>query len=963
MKKLLALVLALVMSMSLVTISNAAFKDADKIEHTEAVEVMNALGVINGMPDGSFAPAGNVTRAEMAKMITIIMLGDIDAAAFKGTATDLTDINGHWAEGFIKYCYSQGVIAGRGDGTFAPNANVTAVEAAKMLLVAIGYNADVQGYVGSQWSINIIRDAQLSKFFDKLSVTSNKVLTRDEAAQMIWNAVQATMIEKTSSVGRNDGSIRDSYAPYGKRADGSTVNLLSETFGAKKQYGYLGTATYNDDNKNLYTYTIGRVAAFGAGEIATDDDGITVTTLKTANDYTALFGQRVAVVYKDSKTVYGIYSDAKVLATATVGAIKDEDGNALDDATDSTIKMGDVKVKLATTVAGAKIYAANNSTALQSGSPAADSNLYTLTGVSKYSKIAAIDNNDDGKADVFVVYPVTAQKVTYVGTASITAGGQVYNYDKETGLYKNSSIKYTFPKDIAKDDYVLVPAYGVSGVTRELTKVEKVSGKVNATKSSSAKIADVWYDKNGNSVTLGDTYDVWTVEGYMAAVKVVSSASKDVALLIADENATTLNKSQAKLMFADGKVEIVSVSKYDGTALASGEKASDSSHANGSLVLVTYKVLDDGTYDVKKVDGSNKAGYDVYTGTGTSYTEASSSSGTPAKLNGSIIADDAVIMVVSKANSDPKYSIIDGKTLKTYSTFTASQAIQALYASNNGVDTVKVATVISNSDFFGVTAAYGYVVSAPYMTKEGNTQYNNYDVWTVDGLVTIKDNNYNSTPVSAKGQVVSLQKNNNDTYTGTVVSAETVAVSGYSSTDNIITLTKTDGSVYGTANMSLKDAKVLFADTKNKTGIEGGEIAVAEKTNDGGFKANALAVYADSKLKLLIADTSNLLNGTTTECGYTMTLTNSSGATLTVTNGDGSTVAGGDKLATGSTVVITFKHNAAVKLNVTGATATWTNLDDNSTGSVGANENFGANTNWKAVVTVGSSDFTIAFSA
>ena len=74
-------------------------------------------------------------------------------------------------------------------------------------------------------------------------------------------------------------------------------------------------------------------------------------------------------------------------------------------------------------------------------------------------------------------------------------------------------------------------------------------------------------------------------------------------------------------------------------------------------------------------------------------------------------------------------------------------------------------------------------------------------------------------------------------------------------------------------------------------------------------------------------------------------------------------MAGGDKLATGSTVVITFKHNAAVKLNVTGATATWTNLDDNSTGSVGANENFGANTNWKAVVTVGSSDFTIAFSA
>ena len=876
MKKLLALVLALVMSMSLVTISNAAFSDADKIDHKEAVEVMSALGVINGMPDGSFAPAGNVTRAEMAKMITIIMLGDIDAAAFKGTTTDLTDINGHWAEGFIKYCYSQGVIAGKGNGLFDPNANVTAVEAAKMLLVAIGYNADVQGYVGSQWSINIIRDAQLSKFFDKLSVTSNKVLTRDEAAQMIWNAVQATMIEKTSSVGRNDGSIRDSYAPYGKRADGSTVNLLSETFGAKKEYGYLEGGTTYDTTKKLYSYRMSNAGDKYGTNIATIDDGIADNTvLKSANDYSALFGQKVAVVYKDSKTVYGIYSDAKVLATATVGALEDEDGNAVV-AADTEIMFGSTKVKLAVDADVIPVYTANVATALDAGSD--DNTLYNLGTTTAFSKIAAIDNNDDGKADVFVVYPVTAQKVTYVGTASITAGGQVYNYDKETGLYKNSSIKYTFPKDIAKDDYVLVPAYGVDGVTRELTKVEKVSGKVNATKSSSAKIADVWYDKNGNSVTLGDTYDVWTVEGYMAAVKVVSSASKDVALLIADEGATALNKSQAKLMFPDGKTEIVSVSKYGGTALASNEKASDSTRANGTLVLVTYKVLDDGTYDVKKVDSSNKAGYDAYassydstTGTGHyEYTAAVSSTGAPAKLNGKTIADDAVIMVVS--GSPAKYSVISGKTLKTYSDFDTTANVETLCTANNGVDVIKMATVISSADFFGVTAAYGYVVSDPYMSKEGNTQYNNYDVWTVDGLVTIKDTNHNSTPVSAKGATVSLQKNTNGTYTGTVLTPAKVAVTGYNSTDNIVTLKKDSGETYGTVDMSLKDAKILFADTKNKKGVEGGMIELAEASANGGYKANAWAVYdaVNSKLKLLIVDSSNLLTGTEIPTGFTV---------------------------------------------------------------------------------------------
>ena len=245
MKKLLALVLALVMSMSLVTISNAAFSDADKIDHSEAVEVLNTLGVINGMPDGSFAPAGNVTRAEMAKMISIIMLGNVDADAFKGTITDLTDINGHWGEGFIKYCYSQGIIAGRGDGTFAPNANVTAVEAAKMLLVAIGYNATVQGYVGSQWSINIIRDAQLSGFYaDLKGLTANKTLTRDEAAQMIYNAVDTGIVKKTPNWNSSTGVVTYSY---NKQND--TEDLLKNTFDVTTTETTLNTTSYDSDKK------------------------------------------------------------------------------------------------------------------------------------------------------------------------------------------------------------------------------------------------------------------------------------------------------------------------------------------------------------------------------------------------------------------------------------------------------------------------------------------------------------------------------------------------------------------------------------------------------------------------------------------------------------------------------------------------------------------------------------------
>ena len=171
-KKVLSLVLALAMALSLMTVAFATdakdFADGDKITNTEAVSVLSALNVINGKSNNLFDPAGTVTRAEMAKMITIIALGDVDVSAFKGTKTNLKDATG-WAEAYVKYCYSQGVISGRGNGIFDPNANVTASEAAKMLLVAIGYNAKVQVYEGANWAINVTRDAQISGFFKDLT--------------------------------------------------------------------------------------------------------------------------------------------------------------------------------------------------------------------------------------------------------------------------------------------------------------------------------------------------------------------------------------------------------------------------------------------------------------------------------------------------------------------------------------------------------------------------------------------------------------------------------------------------------------------------------------------------------------------------------------------------------------------------------------------------------------------------
>ena len=120
MKKLLALVLALVMSMSLVTISNAAFKDADSIDYKEAVDVMNAVGVFVGDEKGNFNAKENLTREQAAKIIAYLELGEKAADALVGSAT-FTDVAAtRWSAGFVSYCAQAGVVSGNGDGNFAP---------------------------------------------------------------------------------------------------------------------------------------------------------------------------------------------------------------------------------------------------------------------------------------------------------------------------------------------------------------------------------------------------------------------------------------------------------------------------------------------------------------------------------------------------------------------------------------------------------------------------------------------------------------------------------------------------------------------------------------------------------------------------------------------------------------------------------------------------------------------------
>ena len=218
-KRALSLVMAAAMLIGMMAVSASAadnyedFTDKDEIKNTEAVATMVSLGVFNGKEDGSyFDPTGIVTRAEMAKIIAVSLNGGKDLVIGSGASTtQFSDTKGNWAEAYIAYCANLGIINGKGDGTFGPNEPVTGTAAAKMVLCALGYRSDIEGFTGAGWDLNTDRLANEVGLYDGLGhITPSNGLSRDDTAQLVYNGVQAQEVEYRN----NYGEVFLNYLPY-----------------------------------------------------------------------------------------------------------------------------------------------------------------------------------------------------------------------------------------------------------------------------------------------------------------------------------------------------------------------------------------------------------------------------------------------------------------------------------------------------------------------------------------------------------------------------------------------------------------------------------------------------------------------------------------------------------------------------------------------------------------------------
>ena len=206
MKKFLSLVLALVMTMSLVTVSAGAkdFTDNSKINYKEAVDVMSAAKVIDGYAEGDFRPSNTLTRGAAAKIICNLILGPTTAEALVADAAPYSDVptTNNFA-GYIAYCAKARIISGYADGTFRPAATLSGYAFMKMLLGALGYDATTEGYTGNNWSIQVAKRALSANvdLADGLNGEFNgvKAVTREEACLYAFNTLKATMVEYENS--------------------------------------------------------------------------------------------------------------------------------------------------------------------------------------------------------------------------------------------------------------------------------------------------------------------------------------------------------------------------------------------------------------------------------------------------------------------------------------------------------------------------------------------------------------------------------------------------------------------------------------------------------------------------------------------------------------------------------------------------------------------------------------------
>ena len=215
-KRALSLALSSIMLMGMMVVGTgaASYDDVTAEHNVEAIEVVKAAGIMEGDDKGDFNPDAKVTRNQMAVIMCNIL--DYNVAQYKGTAP-FNDVP-EWAEPYVAACYTHGIITGYDAKTFGGEDQVSSAQASLMLMNALGY-FQYQADFGDDWQLATVRYGSKAGLYDGIDSAVNSALTRNEVAQMVLNALEATMVDWTGTLGSTITTTDGTEINIGYHAD------------------------------------------------------------------------------------------------------------------------------------------------------------------------------------------------------------------------------------------------------------------------------------------------------------------------------------------------------------------------------------------------------------------------------------------------------------------------------------------------------------------------------------------------------------------------------------------------------------------------------------------------------------------------------------------------------------------------------------------------------------------------
>ena len=587
MKKFLSLVLALVMTMSLVTVSAGAkdFTDGSKINYKEAVDVMSAVKVIDGYAEGDFRPTATLTRGAAAKIICNLILGPTTASALVADAAPYKDVpTNHTFAGYIAYCQKEGIISGYADGTFKPANSLTGYAFMKMLLGALGYDAANEGYTGANWSINVAKQAISIGLNDGLKGEFNgvKAVNREEACLYAFNTLNATMVEYTNqTIVIANGTVKtDKVAKdMENNARTETIKEDNKMQFAEKYFTNLEKEPTSDDfgrpaNKWTYKNTdIGTYVDYTL-MVAEYTDGV------SGKDVYNKIGKTAMDKYDLTATIDG--NDAAKTILADVNKNNKDDMAGTDTGVLTQVFVDDDNKAAAIVEINTYLGIADSDY-----SEKKDEAKFTVWGLSK-----------EGKTYTKVAFNKDGTLKTTSDSASFTVSGEDFNVSK---VEEDDAYLFTVA---AGEVQTFVPAEAVKDT--EITSFKKGSN-VTAGGTKYSFNAAAYYDAevlkdytDGTVTNLKDTtYNIYLdTYGNLIGLEEVDAVDNYVFITGADNGSSNLSTktNDANAIFLDGTSKVIEVSNTKGDGVA------DSPIVNKWF---TYTVDKNGVYTLKNIKTSD----------------------------------------------------------------------------------------------------------------------------------------------------------------------------------------------------------------------------------------------------------------------------------------------------------------------------------------------------------------------